>query len=54
MKNADDRLARLVRKGLVRDARGTVAKQLFTTSPPRGTKGVSGVRALIQERREGR
>ena len=54
MGSDDDRLARLVREGVVRPARGTAAKQLFTTRPPRGKKGASGVRALMDERREGR
>jgi prevent-host-death family protein len=54
MSSDDDRLARLVREGVVRPARGTASKQLFTTRPPRGKKGASGVRALIDERREGR
>ena len=50
----DDRLSRLVREGVVRPARGVVPKGLFTTRPPRPKKGVSGVRALLDERREGR
>lgn len=54
MGSDDDRLARLVREGVVRPARGTASKQLFTTQPPRGKKGASGVRALMDERREGR
>jgi prevent-host-death family protein len=39
---ADDRLARLA------------ARSLFAGKPPRPRKGVSGVRALLDERREGR
>jgi prevent-host-death family protein len=50
----DDRLARLVREGTVRPARGTAPKMLFTTRPPRPKKGASGVRALLDERRDGR
>ena len=52
---ADDesRLARLVRDGIVRPARAVVPKALFTTKPPRPRKRVSGVRALLDERREG-
>lgn len=50
----DSRLARLVRDGVVRRARGHVPKGLFGTSPPRAKKGVSAVRALLDERREGR
>ena len=50
----DDRLARLVRDGLVRPARGATSKTVFATPPPRAKKGASGVRALLDERREGR
>ena len=50
----DHRLARLVREGVVRPARGGAPKELFTTRPPRAKKGASGVRALLDERREGR
>jgi prevent-host-death family protein len=50
----DARLARLVRDGIVRRARGGVHKGLFATNPPRARKGVSAVRALLDERREGR
>jgi prevent-host-death family protein len=50
----DDRLLRLVRDGVVRPARGGAATGLFSTKPPRAKKGASGVRALLEERREGR
>jgi prevent-host-death family protein len=50
----DDRLARLVREGIVRPARGAATKALFAAEPPRAKKGASGVRALLDERREGR
>ncbi|OFW05880.1 MAG: hypothetical protein A3H96_15770 [Acidobacteria bacterium RIFCSPLOWO2_02_FULL_67_36] len=50
----DDRLARLVREGVVRPARGAAAKALVATTPPRAKKGASAVRALLDERREGR
>jgi prevent-host-death family protein len=50
----DSRLARLVRDGIVRPARDGVPKGLFATKPPRAKKGVSAVRALLDERREGR
>ena len=50
----DDRLARLVREGVVRPARGTPAKEVVASKPPSVRKGASGVRALIDERREGR
>jgi prevent-host-death family protein len=50
----DARLARLTRDGIVRPARGGVPKGVFATHPPRAKKGVSAVRALLDERREGR
>ena len=50
----DGRLARLVREGIVRSARATVPKALFTSKPPRAKKGVSAVRALVEDRRDGR
>jgi len=51
----DSRLARLVRDGIVRPARRAVTpKALLTTSPPRPRGGASGVRVLLDERREGR
>jgi prevent-host-death family protein len=51
---SDDRLARLVREGVVRPARGVAPKSLFASKPPRTKRGVSGVRALLNERSEGR
>jgi antitoxin (DNA-binding transcriptional repressor) of toxin-antitoxin stability system len=50
----DSRLARLVRDGIVRPARAAAATRLFTTRPPRLKGRASGVRALLDERREGR
>jgi prevent-host-death family protein len=50
----DNRLVRLVREGVVRPARGAAPKALFVTKPPRAKKGASGVRALLEERRDGR
>jgi prevent-host-death family protein len=50
----DDRLARLVREGVVRPARGAAPRALVASRPPRGRRGASGVRALLDERREGR
>ena len=50
----DSRLARLVREGIVRPARGDRPKGLFATKPPRMKKGASGVRALLDDRRDGR
>jgi prevent-host-death family protein len=51
----DDRLARLVREGIVRPGRGAAPKALFTGVPPRAKKkGPSGLRVLLDDRREGR
>jgi prevent-host-death family protein len=50
----DGRLGRLVRDGVVRSASGAVPKALLTSAPPRLKTGVSGVDALIAERRGGR
>jgi hypothetical protein len=50
----DSRLARLVREVIVRPARRGAPKDLFATKPPRLKKGASGVRALLEDRREGR
>jgi len=50
----DDRLARLVRQGVVRPARGKAAKDVVAAKPPSVRRGASGVRALLDERREGR
>jgi prevent-host-death family protein len=50
----EDRLARLVREGVVRPARGEAPKAMMATMPPRGKKGASGVRALLDDRRQGR
>jgi prevent-host-death family protein len=49
----DSRLARLVRDGIVRPARRAV-RDLSATKPARLKKGASAVRALIDERRDGR
>ena len=48
------RLARLVRDGAVRPARGVLPKAFFSRKPPRAKSGASGVRALLDERRDGR
>jgi prevent-host-death family protein len=50
----DDRLARLVREGVVRPARGGPAKAVIAAKPPSVRRGASGVRALLDERRDGR
>jgi prevent-host-death family protein len=52
--DGDDRLARLVREGIVRPARGAMSKSVLATRPPRAKRSMSGVRALLEERREGR
>ena len=52
--DADDRLVRLVRGGVVRPAREGTPKVVIATRPPRAKKGASGVRVLLEERREGR
>ena len=50
----DSRLERLVREGVVRRARGVPPKELFASKPPHSKKGASGVRALLDERRDNR
>jgi prevent-host-death family protein len=50
----NDRLARLVREGVVRPGRDLPPRALLGTKPPRPKKGASGVRALLDERRDGR
>lgn len=51
---APDRVRRLVRDGVVRPARGVIPKSFLASRPARARKGASGVRALLDERREGR
>jgi prevent-host-death family protein len=50
----DGALARLVRDGIVRPARNAVAKVVLTTAPPRPKRDRSGLRALLDERRDSR
>jgi prevent-host-death family protein len=50
----DGRLSRLIREGIVRPARRSPPKELFATKPPRLKRGASGVRTLLEERRDGR
>ena len=50
----DGRLARLVRDGVVRPSRGEMSKTLVATAPPRARKNASAVRALLDDRRDGR
>lgn len=49
-----DAIERLVRAGVVRAGRGTIPRAILTTAPPSPCEGASAVRALIDERREGR
>jgi hypothetical protein len=44
----------LVREGVGRPGRGVVPKSVFAAKPPRPKQGASAVRALLDERREGR
>jgi prevent-host-death family protein len=50
----DGRLARLAREGIVRIARSGMPKAIVTTKPPRLKGSASGVRALLEERRNSR
>jgi len=52
--NDDGRLARLVRDGVVRPARGEAPRAVLASKPPRPKAGASGVRALLEDRRSGR
>src|SRR5687767_10337429 len=52
--NDDGRLEGLFRDGVLRPARSRLAKEALTTRPARLKRGASGVRALLDERREGR
>jgi prevent-host-death family protein len=51
---AEGRLLRLVREGIVRPRRGEPPPTLFSQPPPRTKAGSSAVKALLEERREGR
>lgn len=50
----EDRLTRLIRAGIVRPGRAPLSKVWLETRPPAVKPGASGVRALLEERREGR
>jgi prevent-host-death family protein len=50
----DGRLLRLVRDGIVRPRRAAAPRALFSQQPPRAKAGASAVKALLEERREGR
>jgi prevent-host-death family protein len=48
------RLSRLVRDGIVRLRSAEPPRMLFSHQPPRANLGASAVKALLEERREGR
>ncbi len=50
----EGRLPRLVREGIVRPPRGTADIALLRSAPSHVTGGVSALRMLLDERREGR
>ena len=50
----DDRIARLIRDGLVRPARAPLSASFLETRPPSARKGASALRALLEERQQGR
>jgi len=52
--DAEGRLARLTREGVVRPGRTPLPKALTTVGPPRQQREASAVRALLEERRQGR
>ena len=52
--NDDERLARLIRNGVVKPARKPFPKELFDEPLPRPNGDVSVVDILLAERREGR
>lgn len=47
-------LDQLVRDGIVRPGRGSVPRAILDTAPPQPRTGASALRALIDERRDGR
>jgi prevent-host-death family protein len=52
--DSDGRLSRLVRDGIVRPGHAAPPHALFTDQPPRPKPGTSALKALFEERREGR
>jgi antitoxin (DNA-binding transcriptional repressor) of toxin-antitoxin stability system len=52
--NAQGRLARLERMGVVKRGRDEVAQELLRQPPPKPKGGVDVLAALLAERREGR
>ena len=53
-KEADPRLAELVRQGVVTPAQRPLSRQSLTRPLPKLKQGFSAVQALLDERREGR
>lgn len=51
---ADGRIARLERAGIVRARRAPLPVELLSSTPPRPARGASAVSALLEERRGGR
>ncbi len=51
---AEGRLARLERRGLVRRARAAMPRELLAQKPPSPKKGASALAALLEEREAGR
>lgn len=50
----DERLARLIRAGIIRPRSGKPARSLLSKPPPQAKRGASALAALLDERREGR
>ena len=50
----NDRLARLERAGIVKRGSGKVSRRILEEPPPRVRGAMSGVDAVIEERRSGR
>ena len=52
--DGDERLARLVRHGVVRPARTASAAAVLASKPPSSRAGISVLQALLDERRDAR
>ena len=52
--DAEGRLDRLIREGVVRPGRAPLPKVLTNSRPPSPKRGASAVRALLEDRRQGR
>jgi prevent-host-death family protein len=52
--DAEGRLARLERKGLLRRASAPLPREILMTRPPQRSSGRGALEALLAERREGR